>query len=127
MFVIACILSVAIIWIFKGRLSASEPGGPQQTWSSGAFSQKHVGRHRWATRPEVFSCRDDFWVFDSGFQSDGHVSIVYEPTSATSVTFALGISSFLYYNYIGIAEKDCSTTSSTSLAGLVDRAANLSH
>ena len=26
------------------------------------------------------------------------------PTSATSVTFALGLSSFLYYNYIGIAE-----------------------
>jgi F-type H+-transporting ATPase subunit a len=26
------------------------------------------------------------------------------PTAATSVTFALGISSFLYYNYIGISE-----------------------
>jgi F-type H+-transporting ATPase subunit a len=26
------------------------------------------------------------------------------PTSATSVTFALGISSFVYYNYIGIKE-----------------------
>jgi F-type H+-transporting ATPase subunit a len=26
------------------------------------------------------------------------------PTSATSVTFALGISSFVYYNYIGISE-----------------------
>jgi F-type H+-transporting ATPase subunit a len=26
------------------------------------------------------------------------------PTSATSVTFALGLSSFVYYNYIGISE-----------------------
>jgi F-type H+-transporting ATPase subunit a len=26
------------------------------------------------------------------------------PTSATSVTFALGLGSFLYYNYIGISE-----------------------
>src|SRR5687767_8283185 len=26
------------------------------------------------------------------------------PTAATSVTFALGLSSFLYYNYIGISE-----------------------
>jgi F-type H+-transporting ATPase subunit a len=26
------------------------------------------------------------------------------PTSATSVTFALGLASFLYYNYIGISE-----------------------
>src|ERR1051326_3164436 len=31
MFFIACILSVVIIWILKGRLSHSEPGGGQQT------------------------------------------------------------------------------------------------
>src|SRR5215212_4980148 len=31
MFVIACILSVAIIWILKGKLSESEPGHGQQT------------------------------------------------------------------------------------------------
>ena len=31
MFVIACILSVVIIWILKGKLSESEPGHGQQT------------------------------------------------------------------------------------------------
>src|SRR5829696_6408112 len=31
MFFIACILSVVIIWIMKGKLSESEPGGAQQT------------------------------------------------------------------------------------------------
>jgi F0F1-type ATP synthase membrane subunit a len=31
MFVIACILSVLIIWIFKGKLSEDEPHGGQQT------------------------------------------------------------------------------------------------
>src|SRR6185503_8655481 len=31
MFFIACILSVVLIWIFKGKLSESEPGGAQQT------------------------------------------------------------------------------------------------
>src|SRR5688500_8344032 len=31
MFFIACILSVVIIWILKGKLSESEPGGGQQT------------------------------------------------------------------------------------------------
>ena len=31
MFIIACILSIAIIWILKGKLSESEPGHGQQT------------------------------------------------------------------------------------------------
>jgi F0F1-type ATP synthase membrane subunit a len=31
MFFIACILSVVIIWIFKGNLSSEEPGHGQQT------------------------------------------------------------------------------------------------
>jgi F-type H+-transporting ATPase subunit a len=34
----------------------------------------------------------------------GLFPLFMSPTSATSVTFALGISSFLYYNYIGIKE-----------------------
>src|SRR6185295_1314958 len=34
----------------------------------------------------------------------GLFPLFMSPTSATSVTFALGLSSFLYYNYIGIAE-----------------------
>jgi len=34
----------------------------------------------------------------------GFFPLFMSPTAATSVTFALGISSFLYYNYIGISE-----------------------
>src|SRR6266436_2910984 len=34
----------------------------------------------------------------------GLFPLFMSPTAATSVTFALGISSFLYYNYIGIKE-----------------------
>jgi len=34
----------------------------------------------------------------------GLFPLFMSPTSATSVTFALGLSSFLYYNYIGINE-----------------------
>jgi F-type H+-transporting ATPase subunit a len=34
----------------------------------------------------------------------GFIPGMMAPTSATSVTFALGISSFVYYNYIGIKE-----------------------
>jgi F-type H+-transporting ATPase subunit a len=34
----------------------------------------------------------------------GMFPLFLSPTAATSVTFALGISSFIYYNYIGISE-----------------------
>ena len=34
----------------------------------------------------------------------GLFPLFMSPTSATSVTFALGLGSFLYYNYIGISE-----------------------
>jgi F-type H+-transporting ATPase subunit a len=34
----------------------------------------------------------------------GFFPLFMSPTSATSVTFALGLSSFVYYNYIGIKE-----------------------
>jgi F-type H+-transporting ATPase subunit a len=34
----------------------------------------------------------------------GFFPLFVSPTSATSVTFALGLASFLYYNYIGIKE-----------------------
>ena len=38
MFVIACILSVVIIWIFKGQLSEDEPGYGQQTLEVGVLA-----------------------------------------------------------------------------------------
>ena len=38
MFVIACILSVAIIWILKGQLSEDEPGYGQQTLEVGVLA-----------------------------------------------------------------------------------------
>src|SRR3982751_2844060 len=34
----------------------------------------------------------------------GFFPLFMSPTAATSVTFALGLSSFIYYNYIGIKE-----------------------
>jgi F-type H+-transporting ATPase subunit a len=34
----------------------------------------------------------------------GFFPLFMTPTAATSVTFALGLSSFVYYNYIGIKE-----------------------
>ena len=44
MFFIACILSVVIIWILKGKLSESEPGGGQQTLEVSVLAAVAAGK-----------------------------------------------------------------------------------
>src|SRR5574341_36430 len=42
MFVVACILTVAIIWIMKGKLSEAEPRGGQQTLEAGVLAVRNM-------------------------------------------------------------------------------------
>src|SRR3989475_4795264 len=105
MFVLACILSVALIWILKGRLSEDEPGHGQQTLELGVLAVRDmladiIGPHGLQYFPVVMT----FAVLILVCNLMGQFPLFMTPTAATSVTFALGISSFLYYNYIGIKE-----------------------
>ena len=105
MFFIACILSVIIIWIMKGKLSESEPGHGQQTLEVSVLAVRNmiediIGPHGLKYFPVVMT----FAVLILVSNLMGLFPLFMSPTSATSVTFALGLSSFLYYNYIGIAE-----------------------
>ena len=105
MFVIACILSVAVIWILKGKLSEDEPGHGQQTLELGVLAVRGllediVGPHGLQYFPVVMT----FAVLILISNLMGFFPLFMTPTAATSVTFALGLSSFLYYNYIGIKE-----------------------
>jgi F-type H+-transporting ATPase subunit a len=105
MFFIACILSVVIIWIFKGKLSESEPGGAQQTLEVSVLAVRNmiqdiIGPHGLKYFPVVMT----FAVLILVSNLMGLFPLFMSPTAATSVTFALGLSSFLYYNYIGISE-----------------------
>jgi F-type H+-transporting ATPase subunit a len=105
MFFIACILSVVIIWIFKGKLSESEPGGAQQTLEVSVLAVRNmiqdiIGPHGLKYFPVVMT----FAVLILVSNLMGLFPLFMSPTAATSVTFALGLSSFLYYNYIGIGE-----------------------
>jgi len=105
MFVIACILSVIIIWILKGKLSESEPGHGQQTLEVSVLAVRSmiediIGPHGLKYFPVVMT----FAVLILVSNLMGLFPLFMSPTSATSVTFALGLASFLYYNYIGIAE-----------------------
>ncbi|MEK6278914.1 MAG: F0F1 ATP synthase subunit A [Acidobacteriota bacterium] len=105
MFVIACILSVTVIWIFKGRLSEEEPGYGQQTLELGVLAVRSmlediIGPQGLKYFPVIMT----FAVLILISNLMGVFPLFMSPTAAVSVTFALGISSFLYYNYIGIKE-----------------------
>ena len=105
MFVIACIVSVAIVWILKGQLSEEDPGPGQQTLELGVLAVRGmlediIGPQGLKYFPVVMT----FAVLILVSNLMGMFPLLMSPTAATSVTFALGISSFLYYNYIGIKE-----------------------
>ncbi len=105
MFIIACILSVVIIWILKGQLSEEEPGYGQQTLEVSVLAVRGmiediIGLHGLQYFPIVMT----FAVLILVSNLMGLFPLFMSPTAATSVTFALGISSFLYYNWIGIKE-----------------------
>src|SRR5215813_10471056 len=105
MFFIACILSVVIIWILKGKLSESEPGHGQQTLEVSVLAVRNmiediIGPHGLKYFPVVMT----FAVLILVSNLMGLFPLFMSPTSATSVTFALGLASFLYYNYIGVSE-----------------------
>lgn len=105
MFVIACILSVFLIWILKGKLSEDEPGHGQQTLEVSVLAVRSmlediVGPHGLQYFPVVMT----FAVLIMVSNLMGFFPLFMTPTAATSVTFALGLSSFVYYNYIGIKE-----------------------
>jgi F-type H+-transporting ATPase subunit a len=105
MFVIAAILSIALIWILKGKLSEDEPGSGQQTLEAGVLAIRSmlvdvVGPHGVKYFPVVGT----FAVLILVSNLMGFFPLFMSPTAATSVTFALGLSSFIYYNYVGVKE-----------------------
>ena len=105
MFVIACIISIVVIWLFKRKLSEDEPSGGQQALEVGVLAVRNlisdvVGPHGVKYFPVVAT----FGVLILVSNLMGFIPGMMSPTAATSVTFALGISSFVYYNYIGIKE-----------------------
>lgn len=105
MFVIACILTVFIIWIFKGKLSEDDPTHGQLTLEAGFLAIKDlvvsvIGEHGYKYFPVVAT----FAVLVLISNLMGQFPLFMSPTAHISVTFALGITSFIYYNYVGISE-----------------------
>ncbi|QQS34303.1 MAG: F0F1 ATP synthase subunit A [Acidobacteriota bacterium] len=105
MFIIACILTVVIVNILKGKLSSEDPGSGQLTLEAGFLAIKGmitsiIGDKGFRHFPVVAT----FAVLILVSNLMGHFPLFMSPTASVNVTFALGISSFVYYNYIGISE-----------------------
>ncbi len=105
MFVVACIVCLTLIWIFKAKLSEDEPTGGQQTLEVGVLAIRNliadiIGEHGLKYFPVVAT----FALLILVSNLMGFFPLFVSPTASTSVTFALGISSFVYYNAIGIKE-----------------------
>jgi F-type H+-transporting ATPase subunit a len=105
MFFIACILTMVVIWIFKGKLSEEDPSNGQLTLEAGFLALRDmvvsvIGEHGFKYFPVVAT----FAVLILISNLMGLFPLFMSPTAHVSVTFALGIASFIYYNYVGIKE-----------------------
>lgn len=105
MFVIACLLSIAIIWILKGKLSEDDPTTGQLTLEAGYLAIKGlvinvIGE----TGFKYFPVLATFAVLILVSNVMGMIPVFKPPTESVNVTFALGLASFIYFNYVGIKE-----------------------
>jgi F-type H+-transporting ATPase subunit a len=105
MFIIACILTLVVIWMLKGKLSEDDPKPGQLTLEAGFLALKGmivdvVGEHGYKYFPVVAT----FAVLVLISNLMGLFPLFMSPTANVNVTFALGIASFVYYNSVGIRE-----------------------
>lgn len=105
MFVIACLLTVFIVSLLKGKLSEDDPGSGQMTLEAGYLAVRDmigsiIGSHGARHFPVVAT----FGILILISNLMGQFPMFMSPTASVNVTFALGVSAFVYYNYVGIAE-----------------------
>jgi F-type H+-transporting ATPase subunit a len=105
MFVIACLLTIFVVYLLKGKLSEDDPSKGQLTLEAGFLAIRDmitsiIGEHGYRHLPVVAT----FGVLILVSNLMGQFPMFMSPTASVNVTFALGISSFVYYNYVGISE-----------------------
>jgi F-type H+-transporting ATPase subunit a len=105
MFVVACLLTMAFIWIFKGKLSEDSPKNGQLTLEAGLIAVQDMMKDIIGDQStKYFPVVATFAVLILISNLMGFFPLFMPPTAHVSVTFALGISCFVYYNFIGIKE-----------------------
>jgi F-type H+-transporting ATPase subunit a len=105
MFVIACLLTIFIVSLLKGKVSEDDPSHGQLTLEAGYLAIRDmigsiIGDHGAKHFPVVAT----FGILILVSNLMGQFPMFMSPTASVNVTFALGVSSFVYYNYVGISE-----------------------
>jgi len=105
MFVIACLLTVFVIYLLKGKLSSDDPAHGQLTLEAGFLAIKDlvvsvIGEHGF----KYFPVMATFAVLVLISNLMGMFPMFMSPTASVNVTFALSVTSFLYYTSVGLRE-----------------------
>jgi F-type H+-transporting ATPase subunit a len=105
MFVIACILSIVFIKLFMGKLQEDDITPGQFTLEAGFLYIRDlvtqvIGEHGLKYFPVVMT----FAVLILTSNLMGQFPMFMPPTGSVNVTYALALTSFIYYNYVGIHE-----------------------
>jgi F-type H+-transporting ATPase subunit a len=105
MFLFVVLVAVVILTILRGKLSVESPNNRQQTFEVGVemirgFLSDLVGPEGMKHFPVVAT----FGVLILLSNLTGLLPDMVAPTANFNVTLALAITSFLYYNYVGIRE-----------------------
>ncbi|MEP7337675.1 MAG: F0F1 ATP synthase subunit A [Acidobacteriota bacterium] len=105
MFFIVVLIAVVVLWLLRGKLSTEAPTNRQQTFEVGVeairtFLNDLVGPGAMKHFPVVAT----FAVLILLSNLLGMLPDMVSPTASFNVTLALALTSFLYYNYVGISE-----------------------
>lgn len=105
MFLIVVLFSVVVLYFLRGKLSTESPTNRQQTFEVGVETIRSLladlaGPHG-ARHFPVIATFATLILFSNLL---GMVPDMLPPTANLNVTLALAITSFLYYNYVGIRE-----------------------
>lgn len=105
MFIIACIITIIVVRLLKGKLSEEDPLPGQLTLEAGYLAVSNmigsiIGNHGARHFPVVAT----FGILILVSNLMGQFPMFMSPTASVNVTYALGVSSFVYYNYVGISE-----------------------
>lgn len=105
MFLIVVVVAVIVLTILRGKLSVESPTTRQQTFEVGVEAVRSllldlVGPHGLKYFPVVAT----FAALILISNLLGMIPDMAAPTANLNTTLALGLTSFLYYNYIGVRE-----------------------
>jgi len=105
MFVIACLITFFLIWLLKGKLSEDDPTHGQLTLEAGFLTLKEMAVSVISEDGfKYFPVVATFAVLILVSNLMGMFPLFWSPTASVNVTFAFGITSFVYFNYVGIKE-----------------------